>query len=207
VTTVPTTNADSEWVTKRADQLFFGDRIAGDLLPLGQPGEVIFTRFFERNNSEWMFVAFVQWDGFHDSTTFLASAAVRVRVAEPRHVADPTGLAYSRADDEPDDPTPVSGHRVAPHTGGLTEQGLVDETPPEPVVQCFDGDPHGPHRTVFAPETGIENGHCPGLIVGDTADEQRDNAYAAYERDEAKYLDLPRCPNCHGRHDVTAGCH
>lgn len=46
--------------------------------------------------------------------------------------ADPTGLAYSRADDA-DDPTPVSGARVVPHVGGVTEDGLVDETKPEPV--------------------------------------------------------------------------
>lgn len=49
------------------------------------------------------------------------------RPAEPE--ADPTGLAYSRADDA-DDPTPVSGHRVEPHVGGVTDGGLVDETPP-----------------------------------------------------------------------------
>lgn len=45
---------------------------------------------------------------------------------------DPTGLAYSRADDA-DDPTPVSGARVEPHVGGLTDDGLVDETPAGPV--------------------------------------------------------------------------
>jgi hypothetical protein len=42
--------------------------------------------------------------------------------------ADPTGLAYTRADDEPDDPTPVSPARVPLHTGGMTDGGLVDET-------------------------------------------------------------------------------
>jgi hypothetical protein len=31
-------------------------------------------------------------------------------------------------------------------------------------VRCFDGNPHSPHRTVFAPEMGIENGWCPGLV-------------------------------------------
>lgn len=41
---------------------------------------------------------------------------------------DPTGLAYSRTDDEPDDPAPVSPARVPMHTGAVTEQGLVDET-------------------------------------------------------------------------------
>lgn len=98
------------------------------------------------------------------------------RIAESIEPSDPTGLAYSRADDEPEgDVTQQLGHRIEPHVGAVTEQGLVDET--------------------------------PGLIVGDTADEQRNNAYAAYERDEAEYLDLPRCPNCHGRHGVADGCH
>ncbi len=36
--------------------------------------------------------------------------------------------------------------------------------------------------------------YAPSLIVGDTADEQRDNAYAA------------RCPNCHGRHHTVEPC-
>jgi hypothetical protein len=44
----------------------------------------------------------------------------------------------------------------------------------------------------------------PGLIVGDTADEQRDNAYAAYERDEAEYL--PTCPECMGQHHTVEPC-
>lgn len=44
---------------------------------------------------------------------------------------DPTGLAYSRADDA-DDPTPVSPARVPLHTGGVVDGGrLVDETPAE----------------------------------------------------------------------------
>lgn len=41
---------------------------------------------------------------------------------------DPRGLAYTRADSEADDPTPVSPARVPMHTGGMTAEGLVDET-------------------------------------------------------------------------------
>jgi hypothetical protein len=40
--------------------------------------------------------------------------------------ADPTGLDYSR---EADDPTPVSGARVAMHTGAVADCGLVEEAP------------------------------------------------------------------------------
>ena len=56
------------------------------------------------------------------------------RPAEPAPTADPLGLAYTRADDEPDDPTPVSPARVPMHNGGMTDDGLVDETPAEPVA-------------------------------------------------------------------------
>lgn len=141
-----------EVVTKPASELAVGDRVLGDLLPLGVPGEVLYRRLFERDRSEWMFVAFVQWDGHHDSTTFLASAPVRVRVAEPQRVADPTGLAYTRADDDLDEFIATANAdmaealdkvvdteaglqrvkesvRVPPHTGAVTDEGLVDETP------------------------------------------------------------------------------
>jgi hypothetical protein len=63
----------------------------------------------------------VTYDGFDT----LAEATQQLRW----HIADPAGQDYGRADTaEADDPTPVSGVRVPPHTGGLTEQGLVDET-------------------------------------------------------------------------------
>jgi hypothetical protein len=48
--------------------------------------------------------------------------------------ADPTGLAYTRVDDGADDPTPVSPARVPLHTGGMTDDGLVDETERRPLV-------------------------------------------------------------------------
>lgn len=54
------------------------------------------------------------------------------RPTEPE--SDPTGQTYTRADDEPNDPTPVSGARVEPHVGAMTDEGLVDETPVEPVT-------------------------------------------------------------------------
>jgi hypothetical protein len=51
----------------------------------------------------------------------------RLRVEVEKLRAERSGLSYTRADDA-DDPTPVSGARIAPHTGGLTDGGLVDET-------------------------------------------------------------------------------
>jgi len=57
-------------------------------------------------------------------------------------VADPTGLAYSRADDAAEDPTPP-GVRQPLHTGAVTDGGLVDETEtcPARTTEAFTGNP------------------------------------------------------------------
>lgn len=48
--------------------------------------------------------------------------------------ADPTGLDYTRADTDADDPTPVSPARVPLHAGGVVDGGqLVDESDGEAV--------------------------------------------------------------------------
>lgn len=83
--------------------------------------------------------------------------------------ADPTGLSYSRAD-EADDPTPVSGGRVEPHTGGMTDGGLVDETP---LVCVCDVDPltcggHGPSARASLAVSNRARG-----LVDETASEAR----------------------------------
>lgn len=62
----------------------------------------------------------VTYDGF-DS---LAEAKLQLSW----HIADPSGQDYGRADTaDQADPTPT-GPREPLHTGGMTEQGLVDET-------------------------------------------------------------------------------
>lgn len=87
----------------------------------------------------------------------LRAEVAKLRAAVPAGaLGGDDGLSYSR---EADDPTPVSPARVPLHTGGMV--GPVD-------------------GGTLVDET------VPGLIVGDTAAEQRDNAYAAYERDEAE---------------------
>lgn len=119
-------------------------------------------------------------------------------------MADPTGLAYSRADDGADDPTPVSGARVAPHTGGVTDEGLVDETP-------------GTIEDHLAAGGAIENIDGRLVFSGGLVDEQRDNAYAAYDGDEADgWRDdatgltsgglVPNCPTCGGDHHTVEPC-
>lgn len=52
--------------------------------------------------------------------------------AVPKPDPDLTGLLHSRADAD-NDPTPV-GAREPLHTGAMTDGGLVDETPAEPVL-------------------------------------------------------------------------
>lgn len=81
--------------------------------------------------------------------------------------ADPTGLAYSR---EADDPTPVSGARVEPHTGGVTEAGLVDETEPKCTPEC-DAMTTRPEITGMA--RGYHHDDCPVVPVLETADRAR----------------------------------
>jgi hypothetical protein len=63
------------------------------------------------------------FDGFDD----LVGAQVHLQL----HIVDPEGLSYTRDDAGADDPTPVSPARVPLHTGGMTEDGLVDETEPK----------------------------------------------------------------------------
>jgi hypothetical protein len=199
----------TEPVAKRADQLVVGDRIAAKRLPFASDlGEVLLVRLHDYRGADWVFVAWMQPDGYHDSTSFLPDATIEVVPA-----ADPSGHGYSR---EADDPTPVSGGRIEPHTGGMTESGLVDETagrlthipgcncqPGSAVVRCrtngglvdesdrevhcFTSDPHEPHPTTFAPETGIANGICPGV------DPSCQGAPAGFEADCGK-------PGPHGPH-------
>jgi len=70
-------------------------------------------------------------DGVHVSWN--VSVAVE-KPAEPEPTKDPSGLGYTRADTDADDPTPVSPARVPLHTGGVVDGGeLVDETEPGPV--------------------------------------------------------------------------
>jgi hypothetical protein len=67
----------------------------------------------------------------------LRAEVEKLRAEVEKLRAEASGLSYTRADDGPDDPTPVSGGRIELHTGGVTEGGLVDETAAEPVHAEF----------------------------------------------------------------------
>jgi hypothetical protein len=112
-------------VSRRADELVVGDRILHEFLPspwFREPGEVVFIKVHDYRKGRYVFVAYMQDSGFYDSTSYEPGGEVGVIPA------DPIGLDYSRADDAPDDPTPVSPARVPLHTGAMTDCGLVDET-------------------------------------------------------------------------------
>jgi hypothetical protein len=52
-----------------------------------------------------------------------------LRASRSPHGADETGLNYTRADSEPDDPTPVSPARVPLHTGSVVDGDVLVTDP------------------------------------------------------------------------------
>jgi hypothetical protein len=73
---------------------------------------------------------------------------------------DPTGLNYTRADDDTADPTPP-GPREPLHTGAMTEHGLVDETAPKCTPKC-DALTTRPEITGMARNFHADN--CPVVV-------------------------------------------
>lgn len=88
------------------------------------------------------------------------------RVAEP----DPLGLAYTRADDEPDDPTPVSPARAEPHAGsvlsGIAEDGHKLGAPVE-LAECGAWCSDGPGG-LCTKDRGHDGAHGEGGLVDET---------------------------------------
>jgi hypothetical protein len=113
-------------------------------------------------------------------------ATLRAEVAALRAAAaltpdaDPTGLDYTRADSDEDDPTPVSPARVPLHVGRVDSQLAADDQAagaPEPVIRYFSFG-HG-HRD---PVTG---GHLIDryvTVIAPTADACRRAMIAKYGR-------------------------
>jgi hypothetical protein len=103
-------------------------------------------------------------------------------VAEERKRVEELGLNFTRADDDTVDPTPT-GPREPLHTGGMTESGLVDETPIDAAITgaavteacVFVGDKGGwckTHEAVHIATMAAECG-CPVYPYagrGDAAD-------------------------------------
>jgi hypothetical protein len=124
--TASTVTETPDTLTRRADQLVPGDRIAAGFLPSAQPAAVLFVHtYVSRNLGEaWVFVAH-QEDGYGPSSDYwLAGALIPLEYA-----ADSFG--YSR---DADDPTPVSPARGVMHAVAL--EGVA--TPR--TVKASDGD-------------------------------------------------------------------
>lgn len=106
--------------TKAAAELRPGDRIAEGFLPLGDAATVLFVEAYtsRRTGDAWVFVVH-RTDGYGPESDVLTAAA---RI--PVELVD-TGLTYTRADTEDDDPRPVSPARVPLHTGSVVSGGRL----------------------------------------------------------------------------------
>jgi hypothetical protein len=139
----------AETVPKRADKLVVGDRIPNEqtAFPFNK-GEatVVFVADEPDKNESHTFVAYRYPNGRHDSMTVRSEAELQVFPA-----ADPTGLAYSRADDG-ETTQPIAG-RTPPHVGAVTDAGLVDET-----GDCH----HGCASLGVSPDCGVHGGVSRG---------------------------------------------
>jgi len=157
--TQPTVTPPPGTIIRPASQLAVGDRIAATFLPSRDPAVVLFVLPYTLTGRAWVFVVHRDGDHSPEVSWFGAEKATWLK-----SVAD-TGLSYSR---EPEStvvtpvPAGVDGH---PEGGRVPELAYVAPT--------ADG------GMAFA----LRNPDPIGVIEGDTADEQRDNAYARYERD------------------------
>lgn len=141
----------TEPVAKRADQLVVGDRVPDEYLPYRfnpGPGEVVFTAT-EDGDETHTFFAWRYPNGQHESTTVRAAGELMV------YPADPSGLTYSRADDDPETTQPIAG-RVPAHledavsgevvvVGGAKPLQFCNGAPVDYAADCGELGPHGPH--------------------------------------------------------------
>jgi hypothetical protein len=166
-------------ITKRADQLVVGDRILPESLPTSyfkEIGEVVFVKVHDYHAGRYVFVAYMQDNGFYDSTSYEPDSPVMVYPAD-------AGLGYSRADDG-ETTQPIAG-RVPPHFGAVVDEGgnaavevaggLIEIDPPEGYFIV----PHGPAKPPYGtPER------------------------EAYDRSEADEPDI----DCHCGHPDCGAC-
>ena len=104
-------------VLKFAEQLAVGDSVLEECLPyrFNKGPAVVVFKVDEPGQVRHTFFAYRYPNGVHDSATVESWSRLQVYPAD-------TGLAYSRADE---DPQPVAG-RTPLHMGAVTEVGLVE---------------------------------------------------------------------------------
>ncbi|GIF14833.1 hypothetical protein [Actinoplanes teichomyceticus] len=124
---------------------------------------------------------------------------------------DDLGLTYTRADSEPDDPTPVSpGRGGAPAVGAVTDGGLVDETPDEPdEPECscasteasfFNCEVHGEPAATFPAEAPAN----PARVPLHVADAVSDIATNGTREREPELVDVTPTPFDQDAEDAAA---
>jgi hypothetical protein len=109
-------------ILRHAAKLTPGDRIAAGFLPSSRPARVVFVHHYVSplHEDDWVFVVHQDDSSGPDSDYWMAGAQIPLE-----STADDMGLAYSRADSDADDPTPVSPARVPLHTGSVVADGVL----------------------------------------------------------------------------------
>lgn len=128
VTPVETTDQTApEPIWRDAAELVAGDRIAaGFLQPDREAAEVLFTYAFplSANRDPFVLVVYRADDRDPDVEYYLADSRIPLEA-----FTNATGMDYTRADTDADDPTPVSPARQTPHVGGIegreSESGVL----------------------------------------------------------------------------------
>lgn len=126
--------------------------------------------------SEWLITEYREWRGMsvilHSREPITdeqcqhwidsGQAADHIKF-QAEKAAREAGLDYSRADSEPDDPTPVSPARAPLHVGVVEDGGLVEvATEAYQTARCGDLAVHGPHAVDHGPD---QPRNCPGVPV------------------------------------------
>jgi hypothetical protein len=150
-------------VSKRADQLVVGDRILPHRLPapyFKEPGEVVFVKVHDYRKGRYVFVAYVQDNGFYDSTSYEPDGEVEV------YPAPPLGHDYSRAGDG-ETTQPIAGRLPAHLEDGRTGEVVMVGGQTATPVNEVDDSLSEPGYPVYAPcqPIGCDNGHhLPGCV-------------------------------------------
>lgn len=123
--TDPLSTNVTEPVTKRAIELVVGDRIDREQLPrlfgTGDP-EIVFVKDHRHRRESFVFVVVAYDDGYHDSTSFLSGAEIKVLPAvDPLECQIPGCTPHLVAEPCPDSPEPIVTEllAIAPSADGV----------------------------------------------------------------------------------------
>jgi hypothetical protein len=104
-------------ILRDAGRLTPGDRIEASFLPMRREADVL---FLAPDINGFVLVAYRYDDGRVAADHWLDDGQIPLV-----STADALGFAYTRADSDADDPTPVSPARVPLHTGSVVDGGVL----------------------------------------------------------------------------------